>query len=329
MVWNGAAQDLTLKNGKLRLTAAGYQPASLHKNERLPGATLDFTVTPFAVVMGTVSKDPDMVSLCRLKAEHFIDGWRDWQKRDPRVFKDTEITDADMAKYSLLLVGGPEANRVTSKLAAKLPLRITTDRIVIDGKEFPVKDAAVQMLYPNPPNPERYVWIAAGTSTDGMYFAGLNPQGLYDWDYIIVDGVIPAYKQKSSALQTRIISGMFDYNWRFSETLTQAGDKEIRAKGRLRHRPKADFAVNPKLLESYAGRYQIGEGMPVELVKDGDRLLVKQHGQAEGMELLPETETSFYLPGYDVWISFVQDASGKVTGLIGYQNGDFEGKKLD
>jgi S-layer protein (TIGR01564 family) len=101
----------------------------------------------------------------------FIDGWRDWQKQEPRVFKDTEIKDADLSKYSLLLVGGPDANRVTRKLADRLPLRISVDRITIDGKDFAVKDAAVQMLYPNPLNPERYVWIAAGTSTDGLYSA--------------------------------------------------------------------------------------------------------------------------------------------------------------
>jgi hypothetical protein len=47
------------------------------------------------------------------------------------------------------------------------------------------------------------------------------------------------------------------------------------------------------------------------------------------MELVPETETSFCILRYDVWISFTRDASGKVTGFIGYQNGDFEGKKLD
>jgi hypothetical protein len=30
-----------------------------------------------------------------------------------------------------------------------------------------------------------------------------------------------------------------------------------------------------------------------------------------------------------MWLSFVRDASGKVTGFTGYQNGDFEAKKLD
>jgi hypothetical protein len=100
------------------------------------------------------------------------------------VFKDTEISSDDMARYSLLLFGGPEANRVVAKLAAKLPLQVSADRITIDGRTFPVKDAAVQMIYPNPLNAERYVRIAAGTSPDGMYFcdtATTNPP-LHMWD---------------------------------------------------------------------------------------------------------------------------------------------------
>jgi len=329
VVWNGSAQEMRLQNGELRLTAAAYKPVPIDKNERLPGSTTDFTVTPFAIVVGTISKDSEMVALCRKKADAFINGWRDWQKQEPRVFQDTEIQEADMAKYSLLLVGGPDANRVTAQLAAKLPLQIATDRIAIDGKGFPVKDAAVQMLYPNPRNPERYVWIAAGTSTDGMYFCELNPQRLDDWDYIIMDGHIPASKQSASSLQTRVVSGMFDYNWRFSDALAQPGDDEIRAKGRQLHRPKANLSVDPKVLESYVGRYQIEQGPVIEVFVDGKRLMAKQQGQGEGDELMPESETDYDIAKHGIWISFLRDASGVVTGFTGYQDGSFEAKKLN
>ena len=329
VVWNGASQEMRFQNGQLRLTAPGYQPAPLHKNERLPGSTIDFTVTPFAIVIATVSKDPEMVALCRKKADTFINTWRDWQKQEARVFLDTGIKDADMAKYSLLLVGGPDANRVTAQLAAKLPLQIAADRITIDGKAFPVKDAGVQMIYPNPLNPERYVWVAAGTSTDGMYFCDPNPQRSYDWEYIIMDGHIPPYKQSASSLETRVVSGMFDYNWRYSDALAQSGDAGIRAKGRQLHRPKANLSVDPKVFASYVGRYQIEKGPLLVLFQDGKRLMVKQPGQSEGDELLPESETDFDIAKYSVWISFLRDASGKVTGFSGYQDGSFEAKRLD
>ena len=329
VVWNGSAQEMRLQNGELRLTDTGYKPVSLHKNNRLPGSTADFTVTPFAIVTGTVSKDPEMAALCRKKAEAFIATWRDWQKQQPRVFQDTEMKDADMAKYSLLLVGGPDANRVTAQLAARLPLQIAADRATIDGKGFPAKDAAVQMIYPNPLNPERYVWIVAGTSADGMYFSDPNPQRLSDWEYSIVDGRIPGYKQSASSLDTRVVSGMFDYNWRFSDSLARPGDAEIRAKGRQMHRPKTNLAVDPKVWESYVGRYQIEKGPLIELFQDGKRLMMKLQGQSEADELLPESETEYDIPKYGVWMSFLRDASGKVTGFTGNQDGNFEAKRLN
>lgn len=330
VVWNGAAKEMRIQDGKMRLTAGGYEPATVHKDGRLPGSIGDFTVTPFAIVIGTSSKDPEMAAMCAQKAKAFIEGWRDWQKQSPRVFKDTEIKDAEMAQYSLLLVGGSDANAVTAKLAGKLPLRISADQITIDGKGFSVMDAAVQMIYPSPLNPERYVWIFAGTSTEGMYFGELNARSRYgDWDYVIVDGHIPAYKQSASPLQTRVVSGLFDYNWRFSDSLSKSGDPDIRAKGRLRHRPKPNFAVDTKILDAYAGRYQIEHGPVIEVFRDGTRLMARQQGQSEIGELLPETDTDFSISAINVRISFVRDASGKVTGFVGYQNSDFEAKKLD
>jgi dienelactone hydrolase len=329
VVWNGTPQELRFEGGRLRLTAAGYAPAALHKNALLPGSTTDFTVTPFAVVVGTSSRDPEMVALCRQKAKAFVDGWRDWQKQEPRVFQDTDLKDADMARYSLLLVGGPEANRVTAKLAARLPLQIGPSRVTIDGKAFAAKDAAVHLLYPNPLNPERYVWVAGATSTDGMYFCDASATNLPDWDYVVADGRIPAFGQKASALQTRVVSGMFDYNWRFADALAYPGDSEIRSKGRLRHRPSTSLTVDPALQKSYVGRYQIEKGPLLEVFLDGKRLMVRQQGQGDPDELLPESATEFSVPKYNVWISFVRDASGKVTELVGYQGGDFTAKRVD
>ena len=328
VVWNGVAREMSARNGKLRLTAAGNEPSTLQKNHLLPGSITDFTVTPFAVVIGTVSKDPEMVALCRDKASAFIGMWQDWQKQQPRVFEDTAIGEAEMAKYSLLLVGGAEANRVTARLASGLPFRISADGIAIDGRDFPAKDAALQMIYPNPLNKERYVWIAAGTSTNGMYFNQLNPQNPYDWDYLITDGVIPAYQQKASVLQTRVVSGMFDRNWHFNDSLAQRGSTEIRSKGRLRHRPNDNLTLSAQVLDSYVGRYQITQGPLIEIIKDGSHLRAKVQG-SDGEAMVPETETSFSIPKYNVWLSFVREPTGKVTGFTGYQDSDFEGKKLD
>jgi dienelactone hydrolase len=335
VVWNGVPRQMIVQNGKLHLSAPGYAPSALQKTPGLPGSLGDFTVTPFAVVIGTVSKDPRMAELCRSRASDFVSFWQEWQKVKPRVFEDTAISAEDMAKYSLMLVGGPEANSLTARLMEKVPLKISADRIAVDGKEFPVKDAAVQMLYPNPFNNERYILIVAGTSIDGMYFSEVSPakaydwgyQGLYDFDFIIRDGVIPARKQQASQLQTRVVSGMFDRNWHYNDSLIQLGDPSIRVKGRLRHRPDENLQIGAKLLDSYVGRYQIAGGPLLEVYKTGSRLWVKGQGMGNEM-MLPASDTSFEIPKYDILIEFVRDRSGKVTDLFGYRDEEYEAKRV-
>ena len=67
----------------------------------------------------------------------------------------------------------------------------------------------------------------------------------------------------------------------------------------------------------------------LDVFVDGKRLMVKQPGQSDGDEMLPESETDYDIPKYGVWVSFLRDSSGKVTGFTGYQDGNFEARKLD
>ncbi len=328
IVWNGSSKEYFLKDGKIFLTTPSYAPAMLQKNDRLPGTMQDFTVTPFAVVIGTISKDPDMVEQCNQKATAVITRWREWQKQEPRVFKDTEITEADQARYSLMLIGGPEANKVTASLAEKLPLKIAADQVTIDGKVYAVKDAAVQMIYPNPLNAERYVLIAAGTSANGMFQCDLAGDELQNWDFAISDGRIPAYKQKAFGHQVRVVSGMFDYNWRASDALTCAGDKDIRVKGRQIRRPTANLSVDAKVFDAYLGHYQIEQGPAIEMVKQEQKLVAK--GTGFTAEMIPLSETEFFIRDFGVFLDLVRDESGKIVGFSGYQSGnDFLVKKVD
>jgi hypothetical protein len=109
----------------------------------------------------------------------------------------------------------------------------------------------------------------------------------------------------------------------------QVGDAQIRAKGRQIHRPNPNLIVDPNVLDSYVCRYQIVESPVIEVSRDGKRLMLKVQGQADVAELVPETDADYIVPSIGVRVSFVRDASGKVTGFTGYQNGDFEGKKLN
>ena len=120
---------------------------------------------------------------------------------------------------------------------------------------------------------------------------------------------------------------MFDYNWRFASALSHEGDAEIRANGRALKRPDRNLKIDPKVVDSYVGRYQIQDGPVVEIYKEGEKLLARGTGRLS--ELIPESETTWFVTMVNVRVFFERDASGKVTGFTGWDNRDFEVKKLE
>ena len=101
---------------------------------------------------------------------------------------------------------------------------------------------------------------------------------------------------------------MFDYNWRFAGALSHAGDAEIRANGRTLKRPDRNLKIDPKLVDSYVGRYQIQDGPVIELYKEGEKLWVRGAGTLS--ELVPESETTWFVPTVNARVFFERDASG-------------------
>ncbi len=315
VVWNGTARPLTARDGRLELRAEGRTPAALEKTDRLAGPFEDAAATPFAVVLGTTSPDPAMRSACEWKLKAFVAFWRDWQKVEPRVFEDTQISAEDSARYSLLLIGGPAENAVAKRLAGRVPLEVRKDAIVVDGKAFPATDAGVSIVYPSPLNPERYVAVLAGTSPAGLWFADWQNG---EWDFQIVDGRSAAAATLDPPGQFpergRIASGYFDGAWRLDEALLVRGDSALRAKATPTVAPQP-ITLPAAALDRVTGTYAIPGGPRIRVHREGSRLLGAQEGRGGG-ELVPESETAFFLIGEGIRLAFEVDAAGKATAMI-------------
>ncbi len=94
--------------------------------------------------------------------------------------------------------------------------------------------------------------------------------------------------------------------------------------------PKAvtEIKVDPKILDAYVGKYQLAPNFVLTISKKGDQLMAQATGQPQ-LALFAESETTFFPKVVDLKITFVKDATGKVTDLILHQGVDRLAKKVD
>jgi len=81
-----------------------------------------------------------------------------------------------------------------------------------------------------------------------------------------------------------------------------------------------DVQVDPKILETYVGEYQLGPTFTITITTQDGKLMAQATGQ-EKFELFATSETDFYLKVVPASVSFVKDAEGKITELVLTQNG--------
>jgi len=86
--------------------------------------------------------------------------------------------------------------------------------------------------------------------------------------------------------------------------------------------------VDPKIFDSYVGKYEVVPGVILTITREGDHLMAQNRSQSKG-ELLPSSETEYFARRVDILIKFVKDKQGTVTGLVISQNGrNFPAKKI-
>jgi serine-type D-Ala-D-Ala carboxypeptidase/endopeptidase len=85
-------------------------------------------------------------------------------------------------------------------------------------------------------------------------------------------------------------------------------------------KPRTEITMEPAALEPYVGRYAIGPAFVMTITREGDHLFLQATGQSR-YPIFAETDVRFFLKVVDAQLTFVKDASGKVTQLILHQNG--------
>ena len=92
------------------------------------------------------------------------------------------------------------------------------------------------------------------------------------------------------------------------------GDEALRAKATPMTPPKP-ITLPVAALDRVIGTYQIPGGPKSRVYREGSRLLGAQEGQSGG-ELVPESETAFFVLGESIRLAFEKDAAGKVAVMV-------------
>lgn len=320
VVWNGKSQEVKPVSGVIELRKPAAVASGLRKHPELAGALSDVIRTPFAIVVGTISRDPQMREFCAQKAAAMAALWRRWQHQPLRTFKDAEISRADQERYSLILIGGADSNAVTRTLAAKLPFKVAIDSVTVDQHRIATTDAVLQLIYPHPLNAERYVMVVAATSAHGMYFwtpSLVHPQlgfSLLQADWRVQDGRRMPANESIAPDDAYVASGVFDARWRLQDRWTFEANRQRRDRWPLRHAPQAGRKVPATALQANAGRYELLPGFTVTVVNTADSLTLQIPG-VPPMALIAESETSFSDALTGGAVEFVRDPQGLVTSM--------------
>lgn len=334
VIWNGQARELALADGVARVMTS-QKPTPLAKRAGLEGPLPAIVATPFMIVVGTVSHDARMNTFIASQAAELQAMWQQWQHQPVRMVKDVELTPQQQREYSLILIGGAEANSVTRQLAPKLPFKVTANSVTVDGRTWQTRDSVLEMLYPSPVAADRYVLVAAATSADGMYLwkpalvhgAAGNPQ--VSWDWTVQDGRRPPVGQLTLSPDAYVAAGTFDAAWRRDDRAGIAGNAQTRAGWMLRHAPAPGYQADQQALASYAGRYEIFPGFVADVVVDGDSLTTFVPGQPP-THTVAESRDVFRVPVTGAVYVFERDAQGRIAGISYDNNGRMMlAKRLD
>jgi hypothetical protein len=188
----------------------------LVKRHGLSGPMTEALGDRFIIVYGTAG-DEDATAANRETAEAYAEGLKGltWGRMwgSFRVIADNALSEADVATSHLILYGGPDTNTFTARIADNLPVTLENAMLTFRGRTYDDPGAAVEFIYPNPANPDRYVLVNCGARPEAIrniaapYFSRCLP----DWMTFDTESAERARRQEGKPFAE---AGYFDRDWR-------------------------------------------------------------------------------------------------------------------
>jgi hypothetical protein len=198
--------ELTLERSATGWKVATGKWAGLHKIHGLQGPIDDAFLDPFLLVRPTGTPWNAAVNDQALRTlQTFDHAWARRYFAHPRIKNDTEVTDADLAEYNVVLFGDPGSNKVMARVIGRLPLRWTKDTITVGMHTFPSAEHIPALAYPNPLNQSHYVVLNTGLTF---------PESSYNSDYALpMLGDLAVLKVPRNGTGDIAYATLLDENW--------------------------------------------------------------------------------------------------------------------
>ena len=164
---SSVSADGPFSDGTLQVTAhldadgkwvSGPAPDSLRKRHNLQGPIDDAFMDSFIFVRPTGTAANEAVGKwAASELTRAIEHWRRHFRGDARVVNDVDLTDEMIQSSNIVLWGDPKSNSVLAKIADKLPIQWTADKVTVGEKSYDARNHAPILIHPNPLNLNRYV----------------------------------------------------------------------------------------------------------------------------------------------------------------------------
>jgi predicted esterase len=134
------------------------QPRAVSPSEMVHGPIEAAFAAPVLVVEGSTGSAADRAVVHGL-AEEMRSEWRKAYFVDCPTKKDSQVTEADIRKYNLVLIGDSATNSLIRRMGDRLPLRATATGVSVGGHDYPGERLGYEFIASNPLNPDRQVVV--------------------------------------------------------------------------------------------------------------------------------------------------------------------------
>ena len=191
-------------------------PPKYFKKHGLEGPIDDAFMDKFLFVKPTQAGFNEKVDAwAKAELERAQFEWRRQFRGDAPLKDDTAISDADIAANNLVLWGDPQSNAILAKIADKLPIQWSKDKLVANGKTYDAATNAPVLIYPNPLNPAKYIIINSGFTYREYDYLNNARQVAKLPDWAVIDLTKPKTSQAPGGISD---AGFFGEQWKWKAT---------------------------------------------------------------------------------------------------------------